>query len=65
MSKFPEQLLVNIVSDEGDEPFMITGEKPSDLGVGIDDGPVQVARYILVGEGVINTVSEYVEKTPA
>lgn len=63
MSKFPEQLLVKIVSDAGEEPFMITGEKPSDLNVDISDGPVQVARYVLVGEGVVNVVSEYVEKT--
>lgn len=61
MSPFPEQLLVKIVSEEGEEPFMITGEKPSDLNVDIGDGPVQVARYILVGQGNVNTVSEYVE----
>lgn len=60
MSRFPERLLVKIVSEPG-EDFMLAGETPADLGVDISDGPVQVARYILVGVGRVNTVSEYVE----
>lgn len=61
MTTFPDQLLVKIVSEAGEEPFMIAGEKPSDLDVGLFEGPTQVARYILVGQGNVNTVSEYVE----
>lgn len=64
MTQFPEQLLVKIVYDEpSGEYLMITGETPAELGVDVADGPVQVARYILVGQGRVNTASVYVEDT--
>lgn len=63
---YPKQLLA-VYSNHGDSDneYLATGVTPNDLE-GVDNPTVRVARYVLVGTGVIqHTAAQYVEHQAA
>lgn len=62
--EYPQSLLVRYVNHGTDDQYLLVGEAPNDIET--DDGTTKVARYVLVGTGVIqHTAAQYVEHTKA